>query len=354
MPLIMSTSLSAGEASSRPRVGIIPFANYTGGNEAADTLLPIVDRYLATLPFDFIPADTLRSVMRSQRLRMTGATNSLAATQLRQILGVDFLLTGSIDRFRSQPNPEVGLSLRLYDCANQRLVWARGAAASGDDYAGLFGVGRVTSMAVLADRVISDALEQLADVSRGNIHRNNPPDTSSRRVAIIALDNVTDQQHVGDICTSMLLSELWQRGYEVIEPGEITRIMAELRSSPRGQVTADEIALLRQRLQVDWIVTGSAHRSSSMSTGSAETVPYIEVGLRLIDAISGRVMAATSKMHSGDDAEGLFGAGRCYSLGRLNQKCLADGWKQLLKMSQKRSALAAHSAIDGGSQSASR
>lgn len=352
--LLAAAPLSAADAStSRPTIAVIPFANFTGSNQAADSLLPMIEAQIAGLDVTVVSKDTLRSIMRAGRIRLAGAIDSNAASQLRQALNVDLLLTGSIDFYRPKTNPEIGLSLRLYDCLQQRLVWSRSVAASGEDFAGLFGIGRITSITLLAQRVVADAFKQLPTTRLDLASSSDERDANVKRVAVVELDNVTDQPHSGRILSALLLSQLWQQGFDIVEPGEVTAAMNQLRTSPRGAVSAEEIAQLRSKLQVDWIVTGSVYRLSSAAEGAA-TTPFLEIGLRMIEAETGRVAASVTSTRTGNDSEGLFGAGRCYSLGKVAQRCLLDSWKELTRQAEKRSAIAGRSAREEGEPSASR
>ena|GEM_PF-1473723 len=363
MAALSSTKLFAGDTTTRLKVGVIPFANFTGSNEAADSVLPLINKQLAARNVELIPRDSLRSIMRARRIRMTGAIDARNGLQLRETLGVDLLLTGSIDFYSTLENPEVGLSLRLYDCVQQRLVWTISVAASGEDYAGLFGIGRITSAPILAERVVNKIFDQFPlgrDGTTANLPLHvtiNPTDSVRRaftRIAIVTLDNFAEQQRSGDIASVLLLSELWRQGHEVVEPGEVATTLAELRSIPRGEISAEEISRLRKKLQVDLIVTGTIYRFVPGSGRSSESSPQVEMGLRLINAADGKVLASVSSTRVGDDSEGAFGVGRCYSLGKLTQKSFVNAWQQLLIQSEKRRTVVMRTGVDVGQSSAPR
>jgi hypothetical protein len=358
-----STKLWADDAATRLRIGVIPFANFTGSNEATDSILPLINKQLAARNLDLVPPDTLRNIMRARRIRMSGMIDSRSALQLRDALGVDLLLTGSIDFYSTIDNPEVGLSLQLYDCARQRLVWTASVVASGEDYAGLFGIGRISSASILSNRVVNKIFSQFPLGENGAMSASPRPAITDHtnsglnpgtRVAIVTFDNLTEQQRSGDIASVLLMSELWRQGYDIVEPGEVAATLAELRSLPRGEISEQEIARLRAKLQVDFIVTGTIYRFVPQRGRSSESLPQVEMGLRLISATDGKVLASVSSTRGGDDSEGPFGVCRCYSLGKLTQKSLVNAWQQLLKQSEKRLSAVTRSGVDGEQSSASR
>ena len=242
-------------------------------------------------------------------------------------------------------------------------MWTASVVAGGEDCAGLFGIGRITSAPILSNRVVNKIFAQFpigedgtlsASPQRTDADRTDSDVKASVRIAIVTFDNLTEQQRSGDIASVLLLSELWRQGYEVVEPGEVATTLAELRSLPRGEISTEEISRLREKLQVDLIVTGTVYRFVPSRGNSFESPPQIEMGLRLIDATDGRVLASVSSTRIGDDSEGPFGVGRCYSLGRLTQKSFVNAWQQLLKQSEKRRTVGTRSAVDGGESSASR
>jgi TolB-like protein len=328
------------------RIGIVQFVNYSEANEAADTLMPMITRQLEARGFEIAPHDTLRNLMRHQRIRMIGMLTTADAVYLSNALGLDYLITGSIDFYQSQANPEVGLSVRIFDCRQGQVIWAASLAATGQDFAGLFGIGRITMVSPLAtkvvDRLFDDCPFKEAKVSGESLALatvTTNKDGLDGRVAIISLDNRSSYLHAGDIVANILLSQLRQNGYQVAEPGDVSAALAELRSIPRGELSLQDVMQLRDKLKVALIVTGTVYQFQS-GAGGSESVPQIEIGMRLIEAADGKVVSSTSSSRKGDDSELLFGTGIHYSLGKLAADGLRSGWQKLLKERAKRLTIA--------------
>lgn len=364
-PLPLCRAASATDTSPKLRIGIVPFANYTGSYEATDSIVGRITAQMALRNLDLIPHDSLRKVMRSQRLRMTGAIDSRYAARLRELIGVDLLLTGAIDIYTPQENPEVGVTLRLFDCRTSRIVWASGVAVSGADFAGAFGIGRTKSISALSTRAINQLFEQFPldrngleriapTVSAAPRNTDQPAVAAGARVVVIPFDNFSDQQHAGDIASDLFLVELWRRGFCPVEPGDITAALTELRTLPRGEISAEAAAYLRDKFQADVIATGSIYQFVPGRGALGESLPQLELGLRLIDAATGKLLAAVSSTRAGDDSELFFGAGRCYSIGKLTEKGLRDDWKRLSKQGDKRSVAISRPAVDEGRINAAR
>ena len=331
-----------GEGQSDLRVGLIPFVNYSGSNEAVDSLMPLIESQLQQHGFTLIPHDTLRDLMRHQRMRMMGMITSRDAKVLRETLHLDYLITGSFDFFTPQANPEVGLSIRIFDCQNLQVVWAGSHAATASDYTKLFGLGRVKSISVLAHRVIDELFAEfpftngpvlssrkttLAAIAKGDSLLTKS--TSPERVAIVTFDNNSGEIRAGEIASTLLLSELWKQNLQLVELGDVQQLLTELRTVPRGEITFEEASQIHDKLGASLIVTGSIYKFSSVSISEAGSVPEVEISMRLINAATGRIIASGSIYRSGGDSEKFFGTGIKYSLGKITQECLRSNWKTL-------------------------
>ena len=364
--ILPTVSAFADDSTAKARVGIVPFSNYTGSGEATDSLLPLIELQVSTHGFDIVPHDTLRSLMRQGRIRMVGSVTSKDAGLLSSALCLDYLITGSLDFYEPHGNPEVGISVRVFDCRRMRVAWANSYAATGDDYAGLFGIGRIKTVSPLARRV-ADALfadfPSASDItpashaddstaagtgkeSYGNLFRD--------RIAIIPFDNNSEYLRAGDVSSGILLSYLVKQGYQVVEPGDVMAALAELRSVPRGELSIQEAVQLHNKLDVSLIVTGSVYRFITASGAASESVPEIEASLRLIDALTGRVVSSVSSLRRGNDSETIFGAGIQRALGRVTLDVLGRNWKTLVKERARHLALADKPRSEGSVPNASR
>ncbi|HUU46273.1 MAG TPA: putative Ig domain-containing protein, partial [Acidobacteriota bacterium] len=144
-----------------PAVTILPLANNSGNMTAVERLLPLIARQLDGMAVDVKGADTTRQILRRHRIRAIGRIDHAGAHALARDLGVDYLLTGAVDVYAPGRVPEIGLSLRLVDAQTLRIVWARSVGMTGDDRVSVFGLGRVESLDVLAERAVAATMESL-------------------------------------------------------------------------------------------------------------------------------------------------------------------------------------------------
>lgn len=304
-----------------PALTILPLANHTGDGRALEAVMQRLHWGLRASGVPLVPAAEIRPLLRRHRIRVAGAIGSADAALVARSTGTDHLLIGSIDFFDTQGTPEFGLSVRILRVADMRIVKAASAAATGEDYAGLFGIGRIETIDVLIDRVVEQLIDELGTPLLGPAPPpSSPPPCAS--VAIIPLDGAVENLYGGDIASVLLLNELTRRGFAVVEPGVVDEVFRRERVIARGQLGLDLLAELREEASFCLVVTGYVD-GFELATGDViQSTPKLGLGLRALDARDGTVITATATEALGTDSELLFRIGRVNALGRLTGRTL--------------------------------
>jgi hypothetical protein len=82
--------------------------------------------------------------------------------------------------------------------------------------------------------------------------------------------------------------------------------------------------MLREELDVCYVLTGEVDRFDLTVSGFAASVPHIEYGVRLVDGRSQELVASVDQVRDGLDGETLLGLGREYSMARLARTSIRD------------------------------
>ena len=359
--LLCLFSTALGETSDRSlRLAMIPLANRSANNAALEHATSEIAKQVAGLGFQLVDKDSLRNQMRLTRMRLTGEIDSVSAEQIRSALQVDLVVTGALEMFAEQENPEVGICLRIYDCRSHRITWVGCEFATGEDFAGFFGVGRVTDIATLSSKIVERLVARMpsgfAESKRADRkpEKLDKPLIAAGQVAVIPFDNSSDVPNADGIATDLMLQELWQRGFELVEPGEISHLQSQLNVEIHGGIDAVALAALRERFTLATLVTGSITAFEPARSAVSDIVPQLEMSLRLTDPVTGSVVAAVSVEHNGSEGETLFGLGRINSIGKLQQRSLHSGWNELLKAGRDRAKAVAAKTDSNGVTNASR
>jgi hypothetical protein len=225
--------------------------------------------------------------------------------------------------------------VRLIDVEQMRIIAAVSVAATGEDFAGLFGIGRLSVAEEVAERLIEKLFEQLSrDLDSAS--RRQPAVKDSHRLAVVPFDNTTDTRYAGEVVSAMLISGLVKDGFEVLEPGLVEEVMLGDQVVLRGEIHLPLLRKLAAEHQLDFVVTGRVEGFSPQRGLVQETHPEIEFGARQLDASTGKILTTYDASTTGADSETILGLGRCHSLGQLVARSLKGLRKTIIEESEKR------------------
>jgi cell division septation protein DedD/TolB-like protein len=313
------------------KLGVLLFPNLTGTSRAVETIMPHIYEELDSRGVVYTDHATLRPTLRKHRIRFGGGIGAEDARYIQSEAGVTYLLLGSLDMFKTEDNPEVAVSVRLLEIERMSVFAGASAAATGEDFAGLFGVGRVTSVEELAGRVVARVFEHLDEVV-AEIERNRERRGGRPKVAVVSLDDMSGTAHAGDIMSSILVSELVRAGFSVVEPGMVTEVFRKNRRVFRGGIDYPTLRRLREDLKIDFLLTGEVETFRAAVGAIEHARPSLAFGARLIAGRDGRLLMTFDESRNGDDSETVFRLGRFHSLGRLAQ----DSARKLVREVEKR------------------
>ncbi len=302
-------------------IAIVPFANHAGTSDALTVVMADLRRELTRTGIAFLSDEALRPILRRHRIRSLGRIGPTGARLLADETGVSRLLLGSVDVFEGGANPDVAISLRVLDPETGLLAWAASTAATGEDFAGAFGAGRIDDVEAVAERVVSRAVDGLRDALRTQL-RNGPK--TNALVGVIAFDDASEHPAGAGLFAGPLTSALVSAGLTVLEPGYLSEILLSGRHSARGAVDYPGLASVHGDLALAYVVTGTVERCEPARGEPTLSVPELEVGARLIDAETGKVVSAFHDSRDGGDSDKILQLGRCHSLGGLAAASAAE------------------------------
>jgi TolB-like protein len=119
---------------------------------------------------------------------------------------------------------------------------------------------------------------------------------SIKRIAVLPFENYTQDNYAGVKIREKVVIELLERGFEVVEEGEVLRVLSELKVEPVRMITLSDIQSLGSMLGVDAVMKGSAGELIDKK-GISVSYPEVAINLKLIDVASGDIVWSVS--HSG-------------------------------------------------------
>ncbi len=146
---------------------LLPFENRSSAPEAGRVVADLFRGAFHRTRHARVPENSeVLAAMVRQRMRSIGHLDAPAMAKLAGDLGVRQFLVGTVtvwDAREGEPDgPEVEISARLLEPGTGRGLWASLHHRRGNDYHLLLDLGRIDSVAALAERVAEEMVESLA------------------------------------------------------------------------------------------------------------------------------------------------------------------------------------------------
>ncbi len=110
-----------------------------------------------------------------------------------------------------------------------------------------------------------------------------------KRVAVLPMENFTSDEYAGEKVRRGVITELLSRGIDVIEPGEVTKVLRESNIRSLGSIKIADIQNIGKTLGVDAVMMGSVE-AFGISRGISVTYPEVTIHLLLHEASSGNIV----------------------------------------------------------------
>lgn len=300
---------------------VLPFANNTLDSRVHEILEAPLLEILRQQGLQVMSSRDVRPLLREHRIRSRGWIGRRAAAQVAVGTGAKHALLGSWDVFRSDGNPEIGLSMRILDLEHMTVLAAASRGVTGEDEVGLFERGRVGDLEVLADRVLREAVADLWPIPVYQEPRMSW--YGCYQVALVPPNNYSDTRYAGETLNGLLLTAMLKGGFSVLEPGFVRELGIDREQVSRGEIDDASARALEEQYGVCRIVTGSVERLETSSGDPVVSYPRVSLGLRIIDIRNGRVYLVQEVEGAGNQTDGFFQRGRTHSLVTLTSKLLA-------------------------------
>ncbi len=149
---------------------------------------------------------------------------------------------------------------------------------------------------------------------RGNMqtpyHVSNDVDFSFiKNVAVMPLENLSNEKAAGEIMRRLVISELLASGLvNVVVPGEVNLAVKDLSIKNTSSLSIDQIKDLGRALRVEGIVMGSIEQYGYSKSGS-NPAPEVTISLMMADTGTGDIIWSVTQRKGGGGFLGRhFGA----------------------------------------------
>lgn len=304
----------------------MPLYNLSGRSNAIRETSEKIGTILDSFGIQYKRSSDIRPILRKYRIRSSGSLKAEDIDQLRTELNVKYLMLGSVNIYEDRANPELSVSLRIINTETYMIESAVSKSASGRDFEGLFGLGVISVLDELSDKLLFESLNELFSDLEAHESEQKPS------AVIIPFDNTTDFRNAGFILTNIFLTSLANDGYKVLEPGIVTEYMLRNRKILYGGIDYPTLDMLNAKHDIDLIVTGSIE---FYQPSRGNNFPKAEIGTRVLDAKNAKIIFMYNNSVNGADSEALFGVGKKYSVGTIMKEYINDFESKFKKKSEK-------------------
>jgi TolB-like protein len=310
----------------KARIALFPFENFSEDLYALELVMPLVKDQLEAEGFSILDEEKLDRFLLKRRIRSTGYISKKIAEELGQKLQMEAVLVGSIntlDKGKKGKNPRVGLSARLISCSDGSIIWAHHVAATGDDFTGILGLGRVRSLEELAAKMTRRLLDSISMV---------PPykeREATYTIAVMPFRNESDIRGAGMVATYMFIVELFKNdNFVPLSYGDIRHLVVHFRVRSKGELDFDKSEAIKDSSGVDGILVGTVEHFDE-EKGSVP--PEALISARLIDARTGKIVWYDGFHYRGDDGISILDWGRLRSAENVAQEVISKSVKEMSK-----------------------
>ena len=278
-----------------------------------------------------IGPDETRNALRRLRVRNGDRAAPALLRILGEELGADWLVSASVHDADRRQVPRLSLSVRVYSGRTGELEWAGFRGSSGLDKRKLLGRGTVSSVEQLVGVAVPRLMRDLPSMG-GETAQTALPALGPRlgTVAIVPFEATVTRRgtHHAETVTEATRARLVAHGVALVSPNLSHEILRRRQGGVWGGVTAEARDGLHSVGGADTILTGAVERYEVRGS-EFEPEPRVSVAMRLVDAVSGRILWTGSAERDGWDAQGLFRLGRIYSRGALTARIVETLAKRL-------------------------
>jgi TolB-like protein len=110
-----------------------------------------------------------------------------------------------------------------------------------------------------------------------------------KKVAVLPLDPLAGDRNSGERFRMAIITQLLSRGVDVVEPGEVIRVMIDMDLQSLRGLTVKDIQEIGTRLGADYVMTGSVG-SYAMRKGANVSYPDVSINLILYEVSTGEIV----------------------------------------------------------------
>ena len=122
-----------------------------------------------------------------------------------------------------------------------------------------------------------------------------------QKVAVLPMNNLTNDKSAGEIVRQLIASELLASGLvDVVVPGEVSSALSKMSITDVSSMTKKQMKTLGELIRVQAIIMGSVEQYGEVRSGNV-SAPEVTITLIMADTGSGDIVWSITNTHGGAD-----------------------------------------------------
>lgn len=120
-----------------------------------------------------------------------------------------------------------------------------------------------------------------------------------KKVAVLPLDNLTNDKFAGEAVRQVVISELLASGLvDVVVPGDAVVAIEKLKIKPGQSLNAEQIIAVGKALKVQAVIIGAVDKFGEIKIGNI-SAPEVTITLMMADTSTGSIIWSVTKTRGG-------------------------------------------------------
>lgn len=319
------------------RVVVYPVENLSGTPAPVKEIRRAWIAKLRALGLEVVTDAEMERVFARHRIRYTGGVDTATAQAFRKEAAADAIVVSSLEIYGELP-PKLSLMSRLVSTEEKpRVFWMDSDGMSGDDSPGLLGLGLISDVKVVQEKVLQRLANSLRlyleddprQCDRGSLESKFAPKTVARptpagqekrtSIAVVPFYNESFRNSAGQLLQLHFVNQLaCLARVDVVEPGLVREKMLSIRMVMREGISTRDVDVMSYILESDYVLSGTVFDYQDPLGGSG--TPKLDFNALLADKINRKLVFASKSYNEGDDGVFFYDVGLYRNADRMADK----------------------------------
>lgn len=238
--LLLLLLLLVAERASGVQLAVMPVEDLSmGDNGLNPSMTGRLREALGRKGYAVVDEKRIIDFMAKNRIRWVGRLDAHHVLRLRQELGIEYLLLGSVNQVREKEPAALGISLQMIRTSDAKMIWAGSVQLCRADVRKFLGLAEPRNLSEIEDIVVEQVMEILP---------HGLPDISE-----LSMGNLTEEIHLTP---------------EVVKPGETMRCRIRFSESNTNQAGVSVSVVIGEKIvEAVYLAQEQCYEAAWLATG---------------------------------------------------------------------------------------